>query len=605
MTTADGLFDEVGVDRASISAELAGLEALMRRLESHHESDIKASDPVHRRDAINLVHYLALRQGDVRHLQRWLGARGLSSLGRCEAHVLATVEGVRAALEGTAPRFGPAIESFEEGRAALDRNTDAVFGPRPPDRVPRIMVTLPTEAANEYPLVQHLVSLGMDVARINGAHDDPQAWERMARHVRSASSDVGRSCRVSMDLPGPKLRTGPLTEGPQVVKLRPERDLRGVPVTPAIATLVASSGSDAHAAELPVDPSWIERRHAGDVISLVDARGSRRELRILEADARSCRVEVWDTTYVETGTALSCPDDMTRVGELARIPQYHLLSTGDTLVLTREVDPARPWRHGQPGCAQIGCTFAAVFDAAKVGQRVNLDDGKMMAVIEDVSHDEIRTRILSAAARGSRLRAEKGINLPDTELPAKAVTDSDLPLLEVAAAHADLLGVSFLRHERDVDDVHMYLNRVRAERLGLILKIETDAAFTRLPEILLHAMRSPLVGVMIARGDLAVEVGYERLAEVQEEILWLCEAARLPVIWATEVLDQLARTGHPSRAEITDAAMGQRAECVMLNKGPHILDAIVVLDDILRRMSRHQRKKTSLLRPLRSWKEAT
>ena len=114
-------------------------------------------------------------------------------------------------------------------------------------------------------------------------------------------------------------------------------------------------------------------------------------------------------------------------------------------------------------------------------------------------------------------------------------------------------------------------------------------------------MRSPLVGVMIARGDLAVEAGYERLAEVQEEILWLCEAAHLPVIWATEVLDQLARTGQPSRAEVTDAAMAQRAECVMLNKGPHIDAAIVVLDDILRRMSGHQRKKTPFLRPLRSW----
>ncbi len=73
---------------------------------------------------------------------------------------------------------------------------------------------------------------------------------------------------------------------------------------------------------------------------------------------------------------------------------------------------------------------------------------------------------------------------------------------------------------------------------------------------------------MIARGDLAVEAGYERLAEMQEEILWLCEAAHLPVIWATEVLDQLARTGRPSRAEVDDAAVVQRAECVMLNKGP-------------------------------------
>ena len=83
-------------------------------------------------------------------------------------------------------------------------------------------------------------------------------------------------------------------------------------------------------------------------------------------------------------------------------------------------------------------------------------------------------------------------------------------------------------------------------------------------------MRGERVGVMIARGDLAVECGYERLAEVQEEMLWFCEAAHIPVIWATQVLESLAKKGMPSRAEITDAAMGERAECVMLNKGPHI-----------------------------------
>jgi pyruvate kinase len=292
---------------------------------------------------------------------------------------------------------------------------------------------------------------------------------------------------------------------------------------------------------------------------------------------------------------------VTHIGELARIPQFHLLRVGDTLVLTRDLHPAVPWRHGQPGCPRIGCTFPAAFAAAKKGHRVLLDDGKVAGIIEDATSDELHVRILTAGAKGSRLRSEKGINLPDTDLAAAAVSDADLPLLEVAAAHADMVAVSFLRHESDVDDIHRYLKRVRAEHLGLVLKIETTAAFARLPEILLHAMRSPLVGVMIARGDLAVEAGYERLAEVQEEILWLCEAAHLPVIWATEVLDQLARTGKPSRAEVTDAAMGQRAECVMLNKGPHIDSAMVVLDDILRRMSRHQRKKTPLLQPLRSW----
>jgi pyruvate kinase len=117
--------------------------------------------------------------------------------------------------------------------------------------------------------------------------------------------------------------------------------------------------------------------------------------------------------------------------------------------------------------------------------------------------------------------------------------------------------------------------------------------------MLLSAMRMPCCGVMIARGDLAVECGFERLAEVQEEILWICEAAHVPVIWATQVLENLARDGIPSRAEITDAAMGHRAECVMLNKGPHIVSAVRVLDGILRRMQTHQAKKRAMLRELR------
>src|SRR6185369_16754825 len=88
-------------------------------------------------------------------------------------------------------------------------------------------------------------------------------------------------------------------------------------------------------------------------------------------------------------------------------------------------------------------------------------------------------------------------------------------------------------------------------------------------------------------------------AEVQEEILWVCEAAHVPVVWATQVLESLAKEGMPSRAEITDAAMGERAECVMLNKGPHIRMAVRALADILQRMQGHQRKKRSILRPLK------
>jgi pyruvate kinase len=103
---------------------------------------------------------------------------------------------------------------------------------------------------------------------------------------------------------------------------------------------------------------------------------------------------------------------------------------------------------------------------------------------------------------------------------------------------------------------------------------------------------------MVARGDLTVEVGFERLAEVQEEIRWLCEAAHVPAIWATQVLENLTKTGSPSRAEVTDAAMAVRAECVMLNKGFCATDAVAFLDNVLRRMQDHHDKKRAMLRRL-------
>ena len=95
-----------------------------------------------------------------------------------------------------------------------------------------------------------------------------------------------------------------------------------------------------------------------------------------------------------------------------------------------------------------------------------------------------------------------------------------------------------------------------------------------------------------------MEVGYERLAELQEEILWISEAAHVPVIWATQVLESLVKFGTPSRAEISDAAMSERAECVMLNKGPFIVEAVVLLDNVLSRMDAHQQKKSPRLRAL-------
>ena len=173
----------------------------------------------------------------------------------------------------------------------------------------------------------------------------------------------------------------------------------------------------------------------------------------------------------------------------------------------------------------------------------------------------------------------------------------------MAAEVADIVAMSFVRGADDVDAVRTRLAELGAEDLGLLAKIENRSGFARLPEILLHVLRSRRAGVMIARGDLAVEMGFARVAEMQEEMLWLCEAAHVPVIWATQVLEDLVKEGLPSRGEMTDAAMAARAECVLLNKGPNVAGAIATLDRLLHRMGGHQVKKTPTLRALRSWPE--
>jgi pyruvate kinase len=277
------------------------------------------------------------------------------------------------------------------------------------------------------------------------------------------------------------------------------------------------------------------------------------------------------------------------------------LAAGDVLQVTRDLTPAPA--GATP--ARIGCTVPEVFDTIEPGDRVYFDDGRLGGEVIGIDADAFEVRIDHPSHGVVKLREGKGINVPDTDLPISALTDKDVADLDTVAEIADIVALSFVREPADVARMIGELDRLEARDLGVVLKIETRTGFEHLPQLLLMAMRRNSIGVMIARGDLAVECGHERLAEVQEEILWLCEAAHVPVIWATQVLEGLAKTGVPSRAEISDAAIGVRAECVMLNKGPYIEDAVDTLRDILTRMAGHHHKKTSLLRPLRSWQPAT
>jgi pyruvate kinase len=334
-------------------------------------------------------------------------------------------------------------------------------------------------------------------------------------------------------------------------------------------------------------------------VTLNDTRDAHREATVTRVSDAHATVEFADTTYVGTGIRLIAPGGReTSVGLLPALEQSIVLHTGDVLTLTQDVSPVDPRE------LRIGCTLPDALTATRTGQRVLFDDGKIGGLVVDVRCGEIDISIVSAAPGGTKLHAEKGINLPDTELDVTVLGPDDLRLLPVIVECADVVGLSFAQRADDITALQGHLAKIGGDELGIVLKIETVRGFDRLPEMLLAAMASERVGVMVARGDLAVECGFERLAEVQEEILWLCEAAHIPTIWATQVLDQLARTGRPSRAEISDAFMAGRAECVMLNKGPHISEAVTALDDILGRMDSYQHKKTALLRRLTSWSRA-
>jgi len=483
----------------------APLNALMDEVVALRNAVVEAAAPLLTRFArtgtadsavTNLAHYLVLRQRDLRPLQRQLMWRGLSSLGRLESRVLPTLDAVAAALAAMSDRESPfpapTEEVFFAGEARLAAATEALFGAPPTHRRSRIMVTLPSEAARDPAFVTELAQRGMDIARINCAHDDNVAWRAMTSHVRAAGEKIGRRLTVLMDIAGPKIRTASV--------LQPE-DRR--------------------------------RIQAGDALRLVASGEPRTTL---------------DAPF---SAGVSLPEMVTRL---------------------------------------------------RVGDRLLYDDGKLAGVVESVGKGEAIVRVSRTKSGGTRLKPEKGINLPDTALGLSPLTAKDEDDLSAVIECADMIGYSFVSRPQDIQLLEEAMKRhgSRDKPLGLVAKIERPEAVKNLPDLIACARERPF-GVMIARGDLAAEIGFERLAEMQEEILWICEAASVPAIWATQVLEDMVKHGTPSRGEMTDAAMAARAECVMLNKGPKVGVAVEILDGLLARMDAHLFKKTPRLRALKSW----
>lgn len=479
---------------------LNALKALRQEIEEEADATFSEWKKVIARkefeySAMNFARYLALRRRDLRPLQSALLVLGLSSLGRSESRVLPNLDAVIASLQAICNEktrlARPTAEEFFKGENILRQNADLTLGKSPDRRSVRIMVTLPTLAATHYDFVSKLLERGMNCARINCAHDSPDEWEKMIHHVRRAEKSTGLSCKVFMDLAGPKVRTAKVS--------RPK-----------------------------------EKTKKGDVIYLYAHRAS---------------------------------------------PRY---------------------RHLQ----QVKCALPEILPQVKENDEMWIDDGRIGAIVEQTSPSGLLLRVTAVEAKGRVIKPDKGLNFPTTELDINPLTEKDLRDLDFICEYADGVNYSFVQDANDVKRLQSELakrSEKRKQPLALIAKIETKRAVANFPEIVVQGAGRQPFGVMIARGDLAVEIGYQRIAEIQEELLWLSEAAHVPVIWATQVLESLVKKGIPSRAEITDAAMSERAECVMLNKGEFVLNAIEILDNVLMRMEQHQRKKTPQLRRLYSW----
>lgn len=472
----------------NVITQLTNLENIVVSETTRHTAEISKVVPSQKLSATNLIQYLALRNEDIRDLQKELHHLGLSSLASAESHILSQLQSIRTILGHKYSMLEKSENTYELASLDLEKKAGRLFGTKDQEMLPYIMVTFDASFADNYALIKNLLLNGMNVARINCAHDDEAVWARMINKLKKACHQTGKPCKIYMDLAGPKIRTGILNKGSKKGKVK---------LKEGQLIWVTESGEDFDKNDIVVSPN-------------------------------------------------------------------------------------------EPG----------IIPMIKKGERIYFDDGIIKGVAEKIKKDSIGVRITRVSSDKKLLKSGKGINFPDSNLDISPLTEFDIASLAFICDHADLIGYSFVRKPDDVSLLRNVIREITYKEINLIIKIETTEAVKNLPGLLLEGMKQDVFGIMIARGDLAVEIGFERMGEIQEEILWICEAAHAPVIWATQVLENLNKSGIATRSEITDAGHAAMAECVMINKGAYTIEVLETLLDILLRTSEHRRKKRFTFRPL-------
>lgn len=232
------------------------------------------------------------------------------------------------------------------------------------------------------------------------------------------------------------------------------------------------------------------------------------------------------------------------------------------------------------GPDRVSTTYAPLARALAEGDRLLLDDGRLELQVESAREGEIVTRVLV----GGPLGEHKGINAPSVPLPAVGVTERDAIDLEFGLAlGVDLVGLSFVQSAEDMRRARQLTKRAGRPDVPLVAKLERPEAIARLDEVLTAADI-----VMVARGDLGLEVPLERVPRVQKEVLRMARARGVPVIVATQVMESMRSAPRPTRAEVSDAAgaVDGGAAAIMLSGetavGLYPVRSVQVLDSIIR-----------------------
>ena len=512
------------------------------------------------------------------------------------------------------------------GSLTLGNRAELLFGSPGKGRRTRIMVTLDASDIFQYDLIEQLLENGLDLARINCAHNSKREWKLLIESIRIAEQrliqrgkGIGHECIILMDLGGPKIRTGPMELKVSPLKISVLKDLHGRPVR-FVEGFLDSEASQTELISLEGTPSsfviaiskieygGLGSLKIGQKITFKDARDERlRTFTVLERiSPTKVRIGLEHTAYLKEGIKLECQsnnavdNDSKCSFTIGRIMAQAIeinVEAGNTLRLYRDNAKLGHGANKADGTPPgISCTHPEVLDRVVIGHRVFIDDGKIEAIVRSSNDQYLELEIVSPKGVMAEIKSHKGINFPDSSIRMPALTQEDIGNLEFVVNNANMVGLSFVQKPEDIDKLRKKLFESDRPDFGIIAKIETVDSIHNLAKILIAGLELPKFAILIARGDLAVEVGFENLAFVQEDILCLCEAAHIPVILATQILESLTESGLRSRAEITDAIMGQRAECVMLNNGTHIVEAVKMLAALLSTEERHQIKKHQLFR---------